>query len=397
MFSILFLSSTLSAQEVKKDSISIGERITINSKLLNESRTLLISTPDNFDKSKPYHVIYLFDAEYLFTSTVGIVTSLINARKIPPSIIVGIESTNRARDFIPPIEGEPQNNHQSWIKKKFPQFGGTENFTAFLQSELFPFVEKNYPVKPNRTMIGYSNSGVFGLHTLVSSPSTFTNYLLISPAAWWGENEIDEKLTYFSESHESYSGNLFLTVAGEGRGMYSNSLRIAAQLEAKAPQSLHWVFKQFENETHQSTIYPSIYQGLTNLFEDINFKISDELGKYASVSDIENYYAQLSKRYEYDITIPEIVFSDLADAQFLHHKNSLAIDTLKQWVSTYPASSFAYTSLARGYMFTEKFTLAKLNFENAIKIVTKKEIKDPSVMDYLKDSVEEAQNKINHE
>lgn len=384
----------LKAQVTSEQAFTIGTKLTFTSTQLQEDRGILIYTPTNFDQNQKYQVIYLFDAEYLFTSTVGIVNALMSSRQIPPSILVGIESTIRVRDYLPPIKGEPKSNHQRWIKKKFPLFGGTKPFTAFLETELFPYIEKQYPVLPNRTMIGYSNSGVFGLNTLVTSPSTFTNYLLISPAAWWGNDEIDEHLAEFSKNYENYSGNLFLSVAGEGRGMYSNALRIAAQLETVAPQSFSWTFKQFEKENHQSTIYPSIYQGLTTLFKDINFKIEEEHGKYATVADIQSYYNSLSKRYGFTIMIPEIVFSDLSDAQFLHQRNSQAIDTLKAFITSYPESSFAYSSLGRGYMSTKQFSLAKHNFEQALKIVKQKHITDPSVTDFLQDMIAAAKSKM---
>ncbi|MDP5148959.1 alpha/beta hydrolase-fold protein [Rheinheimera baltica] len=391
---LLFNKLAFATDVVSKEDYSLASKVVIDSNQLKEKRNILIYTPPNFDKNQTYQVIYLFDAEHLFTSTIGIVESLITTRKIPPSIVVGIETTIRVRDYLPPINGEPKSKSQTWISQKFPQFGGTEAFTTFLESELFPYIENNYPVLPNRTMIGYSNAGVYGLHTLVNSPETFTNYLLISPAAWWGNDEIDQNLSKFSTQKKDFGGNLFLSVAGEGSGMYSNALRIASKLEEVAPESLNWNFNQFENETHQSTIYPSVYQGLQYLFEDINFNVSDELAAYGSISDIQKYYSTLSNRYKYPVLIPEIVFSDLADAQFSNQRDSQAIDTLKLFADTYPNSSFAFSSLGSGYLRTKQFALAKANFEAAIKIVKKKGVSDPSVIDYLQDMVAVAQGNI---
>jgi predicted alpha/beta superfamily hydrolase len=391
---LLFNSSAFATNLVSKADYSVASKVVIDSKHIQEHRNILIYTPPNVNKNQQYQVIYLFDAEHLFTSTIGIVESLMASRKIPPSIVVGVETTIRVRDYLPPINDEPQSRQQTWINKKFPQFGGIDNFTQFLTSELFPYIEQHYPVLPNRTMIGYSNAGVYGLHTLVNTPKAFTNYLLISPAAWWGNDEIDQNIIKFNTNNKDFGGNLFLSVAGEGGGMYSNALRIASQLEAVAPQFLNWHFKHFENDTHQSTVYPSIYQGLQYLFDDINFKVSAELAIYGSISDVQRYYSSLSKRYKYSVLIPEIVFSDLTDAQFLNKRDSQAIETLKLFVDTYPHSSFAYTSLASGYMSTKQFSLAKTNFESAIKMVEQKGQSDPSVIDYLQDMVAAAQAKM---
>ena len=279
----IFMMNPPVLANIKTEPISIGTKITFKSEALNENRNLRVYIPGNTPSTKALQVIYLFDAEYLFTQPVGIVESLIGSHKIPPTMNVGVDSVNRSRDYLPPINGEAKSNQQRWIKSKFPEFGETKAFSTFLVSELFPFIESNYSVLPNRTIIGYSNSGVFGLHTLVNSPKTFTNYLLISPAAWWGENELDEKIDAFSQTNPEYRGNLFLSVAGEGQGMYANALRVAAKLETSAPKSLNWSLKQFEQETHQSTIHPSIYQGLVELYKDVNFNVTESVGKYATI------------------------------------------------------------------------------------------------------------------
>lgn len=394
ILSAILFSPNLLAQVIAEENISIGKKLTITSNVLAENRHVMVYTPEKIETNQKYQVIYLLDGEYLFTSTVGIVDALVTSGKIPPTIVVGIETTVRVRDYLPPIAAEPKSQQQTWIKRKFPQFGGTHNFTMFLQQELFPYIESKYPVLPTRTLIGYSNGGVFGLHTLVNSPTIFTNYLLISPAAWWGEEEIDQNLVQFSENHKSYVGNLFMTVAGEGRGMYSNAMRIASKLEAIAPQSFNWTFKHLKNESHQSTIYPSIYQGLIELYDDLYFEISEQHGEFASIDNIKGYYSELSKRYGYQVTIPEIVFSNLADKQFSYQRNNEAIETLKWFVKTHPTSSFSHSDLGRGYLRTQQFALAKLNFDKAIEIIKQSNVTDKSVLDFLQDMANSAKSKM---
>ncbi|WP_223191917.1 alpha/beta hydrolase [Pseudoalteromonas piscicida] len=173
-------------QTLEQQAITIGTKITFASKILNENREVMIYTPNDYDPKKQYQVLYLLDAEFFFTQTVGIVESLVSTGKVPATIVVGLKTTVRTRDYLPPISGEAQSDRQRWIKEKFPQFGKTAEFTAFLTQELFPFIESQYSLKPNRTLVGYSNGGIFGLHTFLSKPEIFTNYLLVSPPGWWG-------------------------------------------------------------------------------------------------------------------------------------------------------------------------------------------------------------------
>lgn len=394
ILALTVLSRYSIAQIIVEDDISIGKKITITSKVLSENRHIMIYSPKLIEPNQQYQVVYLLDGEYLFTSTVGIVDALVTARQIPPTIIVGIETTVRVRDYLPPIAGEPKSSQQAWIKRKFPLFGGTSKFTDFLQTELFPYIESEYSVLPTKTLIGYSNGGVYGLHTLVNSPDIFTNYLLISPAAWWGEQEIDNNLTEFSKNHKNFAGNLYLTVAGEGKDIYSNAMRIASKLETIDMASLNWTFQHLEDESHQSTIYPSIYQGLIELYGDLYFEISDQHGKFSSIDDVKNYYSQLSKRYGYEVTIPEVAFSDLADKQFLYQRSNEAIDTLKSFVKIHSSSSFAHSDLGRGYMRTKQFELAKVHFDKAIQIVKNNNVTDKSVLDFLQDMANLARSKM---
>ena len=70
------------------------------------------------------------------------------------------------------------------------------------------------------------------------------------------------------------------------------------------------------------------------------------------------------------------------------------MNTLQAFVRAYPDSSFAYTSLAQGFMKTQQFAKAKVNFEKSLKIVKSSDIKAPSVADYLQDMVNAASSKL---
>ena len=82
--------------------ITIGEIVTIQSKILGEERTILISTPRNYDRTdEPYPVLYMTDGYAHLTHTRGTVDFLANNGRMPQVIIVAVVNTDRTRDLSP--------------------------------------------------------------------------------------------------------------------------------------------------------------------------------------------------------------------------------------------------------------------------------------------------------
>ena len=111
----------------------------IQSAKLREKRILNIYLPEGYDKNDgvKYPVIYLLDgsADEDFIHVVGIVQfnnfSWIN--RVPKSIVVGIASVDRKRDFTYPTTIDAD-------KKRYLTAGKSENFIAFIEQELQPFI-----------------------------------------------------------------------------------------------------------------------------------------------------------------------------------------------------------------------------------------------------------------
>ena len=63
---------------------------------------------------------------------------------MPKSIVVGIANIDRKRDFTHPTTIEKD-------KKRFPTTGHSDKFTAFLEKELQPFIEKKYKTNSSKS------------------------------------------------------------------------------------------------------------------------------------------------------------------------------------------------------------------------------------------------------
>src|SRR5258706_5731823 len=152
---IIFLAATnIVAHAQNEESILIGKKVTIFSTVLKENRKIWIYNPGqtaiNPIADKRYPVVYVLDGEAHFLSTVGMIQQLSQANGntiLPEMIVVGIENTNRQRDLTPSL-GTPGNHAK------------INPFVNFLESELIPYVDKNYNTAPYRILVGHSLGGL---------------------------------------------------------------------------------------------------------------------------------------------------------------------------------------------------------------------------------------------
>ena len=84
-FILIFSATTLIGQDIK-----IGFRDSVESKLLNETRKLLIKLPKDYDTSdKAYPVIYRLDGDMdLFIETAGAIQRLTYREEVLPEVII---------------------------------------------------------------------------------------------------------------------------------------------------------------------------------------------------------------------------------------------------------------------------------------------------------------------
>jgi len=371
--------------------IVIGEKVSIKSLELDEDREIWIYKPDGYDSNRKYNVIYLLDAETQFLSATGIVKYLAANEFIPDSIIVALPNTIRIRDFTPPISVAPQSRMQTFINSKFPLSGGANRFISFLQNELIPYIDDRYSTLPNRMIIGHSNGGVLALHALVSIPDLFVNYIIISPSAWWSEEEIDQNINMLFKTKPDIKGNLYLTVGNEGGQILSNGLRITANLEMTAPDSFSWRFKQMENESHTSISVPSILNGLKKTFEEFHINNLDEIAKYSDIKEVDKFYNDLSKKYGYKVNIPASVIEQLAQKHLQFGKSEQAVVAFKFNIEQNPESAFAYKNLGDVYMAIAKYSLAKSAYQTAV-ILAKQQQSEH--LGFFQDMLENAKGKM---
>lgn len=219
--------------------------------------------PDGFP------VIYLLDANSVFGT-------MVEAMRVQggrpektggaPAVIVGIGyrtdapfAASRYYDFTLPADDSElpvRPNGSPW-----PEHGGAESFLAFIEDELKPAVESEYPIdRSRRTLFGHSLGGLFVLHTLFTKPSAFRTYVAGSPSIHWNKAQLRREEEQFHSLLEREPFDAALMVAaGElenthKSGMNRNAKELAERLSVLADRGLRVEFKEFEGEGHISVL-----------------------------------------------------------------------------------------------------------------------------------------------
>ena len=195
---------------------------TVHSEVLNEDRLIYVDFPLSYTpgSAQKYPVAFLLDGDVLLPAA-GTVQDYYSGGFTPDMIIIGISNAeNRTRDLTPPkfIEAQSAVSSDPMAVAMTPNAvleGGAPCFLDFIENELIPYVEANYPVTNFRTLIGHSYGGLFTLFALAERPALFNYYLAIDPSMNWSGGHyhyiLPEKLSETSLEGRS----VFITMSGQ--------------------------------------------------------------------------------------------------------------------------------------------------------------------------------------
>lgn len=255
-FIIIFLihAITIFSQELQKP-FTIGETLTIHSKILSQDRILNIYLPEGYEKndSISYPVIYLLDGSKNedFIHVTGLVQFFNLQLDMPKTIVVGISNIDRKHDFTFPTE-IPE------LKKDFPTTGGSDKFIHFIAEELQPYITTHYKVSDKKYLIGQSLGGLLATEILFKKPELFTHYFITSPSLWWDDQSLlHNASSYLSKIQKSVY--VYVAVAEEHKVMIKDAKALASELK-KYPKNVKVDFHFFPKDNHATILHNSLYQ-----------------------------------------------------------------------------------------------------------------------------------------
>jgi len=386
LLSILFVSClSLGVEAQTVTAITIGTIDSIHSEILQEQRKIWVYVPT--DTTQSYPVLYLLDGDVHFYSVVGMLhqLSVANGNTVcPKMIVVGILNTNRTRDLTP----TPAKISQPYVDSALvANTGGGENFLAFIEKELAPYIERNYSTTPYRLLVGHSFGGLLTVHALFNHRNFFNSYLAIDPPMHWDDYQLWRQISDTSID-ESFTGNtLFLATANTmedsmdtlsvqndtsfATAQIRSNLVLNRHLSRQAEPHLKYRWKFYPDDDHTSVPLIATYDALRFIFEHYQFKISyrDYINPPPDFYErVLQHYQRLSDEFGYAVLPPENFVNNLGYA-FL---NSSHFDLAEQFFQlntlNYPNSSNAFDSLGDFYRSTGKVEEAITNYEKAVQL-----------------------------
>jgi len=342
------LPLVVSAQQ--RAPVTVGESITIHSSVLNEDRNILIYLPDGYKASSAtYPVVYLMDAETHWFQTGSSAAFLANLVKMPKVIIVGIVNNSRARDMTP---------HPVVPDKDFPDGGGSAAFLSFIDKELKPYIVTHYRTSPFAVLAGTSLSGLFVVNTFITEPNGFNAYIAASPSLWWDKGAVVNRARQMLAGVVSQNRFLFFSLCeGDSPELQSNTHQFMKALQSRRPDSLHWGYSYISGEDHNSSPLKSFYDGFQWLYKGW---AGDNI---QTLNALKEHYEHLSKRYEYNIDIPETDINNLGYSLLFSGHPQAAIPVFRLNTEKYPQSANAWDSLGDAYKTTNQLDSARMAYE----------------------------------
>jgi len=343
---------------------TIGDRVTIKSKILDEDREIFIHVPEGFygmdEHDLAFPVLYVIDGESLFIPTVGIVNQMTSSftanDKCPAMIIVGIPNNNRWKDLSPTSAVIGQDSSFLDIT------GGAPQFAQFIKEELIPYVDNNYPTESHRTLIGHSLGGLFAMYSLIEHSDLFSNYICIDPEFTWDDNRYIDYITKKLGSTDFKNKAMYFPYANTHNTSKSRSEILKDTSELLNFQRSLFAFedaldssialngvsietKYHDNESHYSIPLIGITDGLKHLYADHHFT---EMPNYYNsdtskeqmnlVSELKDHFGVLSKKHGYTLKPKESYINAWAFGFVDLGKPEIGRELLDYNIQNYPSS-----------------------------------------------------------
>jgi len=305
-------------------------------------------------------------------------------------ILVGISNrSNRTRDLTTSKVESRRGSSFNY------ETGGAEQFTSFIENELIPNIDQNYPTTKLRTLIGHSYAGLFTINVLLNHSHLFKNYVAIDPSLDWDGQEL-LKQAKTELKNKSFDGKgLFVALAAEQLHMWDETITmdnlrqddseftlfsrsilefcdIASSTGKQNDLRFDW--KVYPEDLHGTVPLPAIKDGLVSVFKWYQYKTPQKYNNPETSIDeirvlLNNQEAIYTKHFGTK-TPPMIkeLFNGYGymNLQMEHPEKAFLFFSMA--VKYYPESAGSYDAMADYYIAEENNEKAIEYLEKAYKI-----------------------------
>jgi len=333
-----------------------GDRITLQSEVLDEERHLQVLLPEGYqaELKSTYPVIYLLDGDYNFHGVSGMLDLLANkGQLIPKVILVGVadKGTEQYRKYMTP------NDSNSPIKENK---GAATEFLAFLNKEVQPYMQQHYRIADQAILVGQSIGGLFVLNSMLNAPGSFDNYVAISPSVWVSDNAIVQQAKDKLKGLDTQGKNLGLYLS-LGDEMQMGQYAFINELDVLPSNKVDWNFSHYPDENHNSVGLIALRDSLKSIFKD--WYVPEKQLEKMQPADTLDYYAQALETLGIQQSIPAGVVHIMLRQHYRQKKADQVADFIAGAIKRFPASKqVLVTKFASfiGYYQSPEAALGKL-------------------------------------
>lgn len=229
---------------------------------------LHVGLPSSYgqESGKRYPVVYVTDGYWDFEKLTTIRGPLVYDKVAPEFIIVGLGYAG---------EGLNYGNLRRWELSPVAfggggpeQSGHAADFLRTIETEIIPFIEREYRVDPSyRVLCGASLGGLFTLHAMYTKPELFNAYVAATPAVVVGNDWLLGYEEKFAQSGKPLRTRLYVTAGGnESPGFLGGILRYNARVASRKHEGLAYAFRMIDGERHAGMQLESYTRGLRFAF-----------------------------------------------------------------------------------------------------------------------------------
>lgn len=247
--------------------IVIGQSYLLTSTVLSDQRRINVYLPDGYgDPGRTFPVLFLLDGgeHEDFHHITGL--AQINAAygQGQDLIVVGIEGKDRKHDLTDPATNPAD-------QKRLPTAGGADAYRRFLLEDLKPWVAAHYRTNGRSALMGESLAGLFVAETLLRSPSSFDDYIIVSPSLWWNQGALAAEAKADLQRARFVSARAWIAFddppppADQARKDRADQDRLEAAFREAHPAGLTWSVTR-PGETHGGIYHPAALRAFRALF-----------------------------------------------------------------------------------------------------------------------------------
>ncbi|RJX39734.1 alpha/beta hydrolase [Paenibacillus pinisoli] len=256
-------------QEGAEYSIPGTRRFAIRSRKTGREYRIMVWQPKTAPPEEGYSVLYSLDGNATFGTLAEAMR--LQGRKphgMEPQVIVAI-----GYDSDEPIVSGPRfydytiAASQSELPARpdgsaWPEVGGAEAFSDFIEDELKPAIEGLVRINRKRqALFGHSLGGFFALHTLFSRPESYQSYIAGSPSIWWKGHDLLKRWPKVEDKlrRGEIAASLLIGIGSDEKpSMVADAERLYEGMLPYAGEQFKVQYRRFDGEGHISVLPPLV-------------------------------------------------------------------------------------------------------------------------------------------